>query len=138
MRLIQQRPAWSLHIYMRFIGMEYISENSPSKSALGRMLPIIVDDTSIKHEREALEMLQLIKNSSLALSQTSRHDVLVDTIVSNYLRSTILATYSQLIRLYGKQKDNYKKFSPIGLGFIYSGILDMQNFFNFERLYKYN
>lgn len=133
MRLIQQRPSWSLHIYMRFIGIDYISENSPSKSALGRMLPILIDDTTIKHEREALEMLQIIKSNSLNSNYSSRHDILVDTIVSNYLRSTILATYSQLMRLYGQQKDNYKKFSPVGLGFIYSGILDLQNFFNFER-----
>lgn len=125
-RLIQQEPAWALHAYLRFLNVDYHSENTFASKALGLQLPIIVDSATTKTESLALSYL------SSRYSQTTA-EMSADAVFSAYLKQALAVPFQQLRRNGRIDKKNQFRVVPIGLNVAYGIMDDIHEFFCGDR-----
>jgi hypothetical protein len=93
MRLIQQFPAWTLHAYLRILGVAYRTENSVAAlKAMGLPLPVIVDCDGKHTELLALDHLTR-RYSGSATEMTT------EAVFSAYLRQSLVVPFTQLKKL---------------------------------------
>lgn len=124
MRIIQQKPCWSVHAFLRFNDLRYISESTPAFNALGRDLPVIIDGDSVKSEEELFA----------SCSQNHGGEYLApDAILSKALRESFGEVFSQMTRQNGDDRERLFKALPIGLSFVYCRVIDAQNIVNGNR-----
>jgi hypothetical protein len=124
-KVIQHRPSWSLHAYLRFNDIPYYTENSLVENSLNMRLPIIVSNNQIFNERNFIENIHdKIKNNWTA------SDLKVDFIYANHLNTTVVSTLNQFIRLNGDEQSRTVSSLPIGLNLFYKFKYDVQNFFD--------
>lgn len=95
MRLIQQSPAWSLHAYLRFLNIEYATENALTDRALGFKLPLIVDGINI-------QSFQWAANYYIT-------EISADTLLAEFLERSLTQTHKKFKELAGtKIKEQWK------------------------------
>lgn len=127
MRLIQQSPAWSLHAYIRFLGIEYTTENTLAFKALGLQLPLLVDNVNAK--TELLAMHYLSKCYGNVPSEISP-----EVLFSAYLRQSLVTPLQQLKQIYRLVNKDIYRVMPVGLNFAYSAMEDIRDFICGNRL----
>lgn len=128
MRLIQQKPSWALHAFLRFNDLRYASEYTPSFSALGRNLPIIVTGKAVVSEEESMTYL-----SEQLCNDGTDHKLSLDGILAKFFKSSIVACFNQIVRYNGDYRDVVFKSSPVGLNVVFAGVLDIQNALNKDK-----
>lgn len=126
MRLIQQTPAWSLHAYIRILGVEYATENSVAFKALGLQLPIVVDKNIAK--TEALALNYLAKRFGNVTTEMS-----TEAVFSAYLRQSLVVPFAQLKRLCKTEEEELFRSLPVGLNFAVNIMSDIRDFFAGDR-----
>ncbi len=124
MRLIQQKPAFSLHAFLRFSDLKYTSEYIPASTSLGRQLPLIVKETLVSSEDEIFASTEDDKRSN-AYS--------CDAVLSSALKKNVVDVLHQMARKNGDDKENIFKATPLGLSFVYCRHLDAQSAVNSDR-----
>jgi hypothetical protein len=122
MRVVQQLPAWSLHAYMRFLGLEYSSENSVTYQALGLPLPVIVDAVNVKND--TLAMTYLSKVYGNVESEMSS-----DTVFAVYLKQSLVGALRQIEKHRGTATKNVFRTMPAGLQLPAYSFLNARNLF---------
>ena len=128
MRLIQQTPAWALHAYLRFLGLDYTTENTVTFNALGLRLPIIVDTVHAK--TEVLAMNYLSRRFGNVTTEMSS-----DAVFAAYLRQSLIVTYQQIKRINGDEHREMLRVLPLGLNVAVGVLQDVQEFFCGDRWY---
>lgn len=120
LRLIEHEPAWELHILLRIIGLAYTTDYSPTPFALGRPLPILVDDSTIYSGEGCFRYLSkqcpYYPNIEAA-----------DELITSYLQKHLIQVYENFLVL---NKDNYKNLlrnDAFGVRIQQSFLLDLQS-----------
>ena len=126
MRLIQQTPAWSMHAYIRILGLEYSTENTMAFKALGLQLPIVVDEVQTKTEMLAMNYL------SKRYGNIST-DMSMETVFAAYLRQSLMLPFQQLKRIHKSEEKELFRVLPIGLNFAVNFMSDVREFFCGDR-----
>ena len=57
LRLVEFRPAWSVHCLLRFLGVTYLNENLPIPVSMGETLPVLVDGHHVISGESVMEHL---------------------------------------------------------------------------------
>eukprot|EP00600_Ochromonadales_sp_CCMP1393_P007393 CAMPEP_0174959750 /NCGR_PEP_ID=MMETSP0004_2-20121128/3347_1 /TAXON_ID=420556 /ORGANISM="Ochromonas sp., Strain CCMP1393" /LENGTH=521 /DNA_ID=CAMNT_0016208097 /DNA_START=24 /DNA_END=1586 /DNA_ORIENTATION=- len=127
LRILEQTPAWTLHAYLRILGLNYNTERLLSFTALGQRLPLLVDGFEAKSEEVALRYLLLRYGNTSAEMST-------EAVFSCYLKQSLVAPYAQIKRVVGAQKDDCRRSLPFGLNLAVCFLLDLQEFFASSRL----
>lgn len=103
-RLLQFKPAWALHCFLRFKDLPYLSENAGTKESLGLRLPLLIDGNYAFAERLAIEHLskdRRTRNDDCELSPDV-HDPIVDQfwtadkLMSDHIEVSLLQVYEQV------------------------------------------
>lgn len=126
MRLIQQEPAWALHAYLRFLNIDYHTENTFASKALGLQLPIIVDNVTTRTESLALSYLS-------SRYSTATTEMSADAVFSAYLKQALVIPFQQLRRNGRTDKKHLFRVLPIGLNVAFSVMDDIHEFFCGDR-----
>jgi hypothetical protein len=103
-RLLQFKPAWALHCFLRFKDLPYLSENAGSKESLGLRLPLLIDGNYAFAERLAIEHLSKDRRTRNVESEDSpeAHDQLLDQfstadkMMSDHIEVSLIQVYEQL------------------------------------------
>ena len=126
MRLIQQEPAWILHAYLRFLNVDYHTENTIGSKSLGLQLPIIVDKVTTRTESLALSYLSSRYSDSVT-------EMSADAVFSAYLKQALDIPLQQLRRDGKIDKKNLFRVLPMGLNVAFSLMDDVHEFFCGDR-----
>ena len=106
-RLLQFKPAWTLHCLLRFKNLPYLCENTCCKDSLGLNVPVLVDGNFVFAERLAIEHLSMDRqtrgadgdypSNSLSIFDTEHNQFLVaDKIMSDHIEVALLLVNEQL------------------------------------------
>lgn len=103
-RLLQFKPAWALHCFLRFKNLPYLSENTGTKESLGIRLPLLIDGNYAFAERLAIEHLSKdrktrhadIESSSDVHDQVSDQFSAADKLMSDHIEISLILVYKQL------------------------------------------
>ena len=126
-RVIEQEPAWEIHAYLRFCGLSYHVEYSTLPTALGRKLPILIDETGVYSADEIFTCIQA-HSKQLHLSRDEKG---VDELVANTLRRRFeRQLWDVLNRLTNIDREHILISSPLGVNLYLSMIYDLHKFFN--------
>ena len=131
MRLLQQCPSWSVHAYLRFLGINYTTENIITMQALGYHIPVLVDiNKSIVIGNNEEEILYY-----LAATYSCHQDVEMSTdkVFATYLKFSLQDKLKYIYKSTGKYIDMIKKVIPLGLNFYYISLHQMQDYINDHR-----
>jgi hypothetical protein len=90
-RLLQFRPAWALHCFLRFKSLPYLSESTGSPESLGLRVPLLIDGNYVFAERLAIEHL-----SSDRRTRNSNDDFTTESYDSNLAVRQIRAAEKQM------------------------------------------
>jgi hypothetical protein len=124
-RLIQQKPSWTLHAFLRFSDLKYVSEFTPSLTAIGRVLPVLIAGTNVTSETESL--------SYLAETVNGAHSFDLDSILAKSLRYTLVEAFDQFTRESGDEKTRVFASAPVGLNAVLRGALHTQYAANMNK-----
>lgn len=103
-RLLQFKPAWALHCFLRFKDLPYLSENAGTRESLGLRLPILIDGNYAFAERLAIEHLSKDRQTRNVNCEHSSdvHDEIpdqfsaADKIMSDHIEISLIEVYEQL------------------------------------------
>lgn len=130
MLVIQQLPAWSIHAYLRFLGINYLSENTLNYYALGEALPILIDGTIIKNNINDNALYYL---NSLYSCQNNI-EMSTDKVFSIYIQQSLIKTLTLLKDKNNLQRDLFKEKLPFGFNHWILLLINIQEYFNMNRL----
>ena len=113
-RLLQFRPAWALHCFLRFRSLPYLTENTGSTDSLGLRVPLLIDGNYIFAERLAIEHLssdRRAKNSndecttkSYESNLAERQIQAADNRMCDHIEVSLLLVYRQIESTLEKKK----------------------------------
>ena len=126
MRLIQQNPAWTLHAYLRFLELDYTTENCVGYNALGVQLPLIVDKVYTKSEDLALNYLTKTYGGDM-------FELSANTMFSAFLKQSLVIPLDQIKRINGTENKNMFRAMPLGLNVAFSVMHDVREFVGGNR-----
>jgi hypothetical protein len=126
MRLVQQTPAWSLHAYLRFLGIAYTTENTVAFKALGQQLPVLVD--KVHSKTETLAMNYLCREYGNITSSMS-----TETVFSAYLKQSLVVPFQQLKRIGKIEEKELSRVLPFGLNIAVNAMSEVRDFFCGDR-----
>jgi hypothetical protein len=103
-RLLQFKPAWALHCFLRFKDLPYLSENAGTKESLGLRLPLLIDGNYAFAERLAIEHLSKDRRTRNVGGERSPEvdDQLLDQfstadkMMSDHIEISLIQVYEQL------------------------------------------
>ena len=129
LRLIEQEPAWEIHAYLRFSGLSYRVEYSSLPSALGRRLPVLVDEFGVYNGDEIFRCIQ----SHSKQLHLSRDEKIVDELVANTIRTKFdQQLWSVLNQITNLERDHLIISSPWGVNVYLAIMHDLQKFFDMK------
>lgn len=128
LRLVENFPAWEIHALLRFCGVSYKVDYSPMPVALGRTLPIIIDNEGVYQGKEIIECIQ--RHSRC---KTQYHEDEIDELVSSVIRQRFDHLWTALMHSSGHEKEQAIRASPFGLNFYVGHRYDLQNWFSMQR-----
>lgn len=126
MRLIQQSPAWTLHAYLRILGIAYTAENSVSAKALGVALPVVVDCNHARSELLALTHLEKQYSGSGAAMTAV-------TMLCAYLQQSLVLPFMQLKKVSKTEETDLFHALPSGLNLATSVMSYFRDYFDGGR-----
>lgn len=111
-RLLQFRPAWALHCFLRFKSLPYLSESTGSPESLGVRVPLLIDGNYVFAERLAIEHLSSDRRTSNLNNEytTESYDSDVRQILTaekrmcDHVEVSLLLVYQQMVSSLEKQK----------------------------------
>ncbi len=124
LRLIEYSPSWEVHALLRFCDVSYRVDCSPLPTALGRKLPIIIDDEGIYQGSDIFECIQRHSRR-----KTVFHEEEIDELVSSAIRQRLEDMWFALSYSSGYQRDQAMRASPFGLSFYVGQMFDLQSMF---------
>ena len=108
-RLLQFKPAWSLHCLLRFRNLPYLSENTGAKCSLGLHVPLLIDGNFLFANRLAIEHLSEDRKSRITNSAYGSNSVDNDSVheqflnanrlMSDHIEVALIMVYDQLLEL---------------------------------------
>ena len=108
-RLLQFKPAWSLHCLLRFKNLPYLAENTGAPCSLGLPGPLLIDGNFVFTNRLALEHLSEDRKSRKATDEHGSNSLDSDSVnlqffdanrlMSDHVEIALLLVYRQLLNL---------------------------------------
>lgn len=108
-RLLQFKPAWSVHCLLRFKNLPYLSENTGSSCSLGLPAPLLIDGNFVFTNRLALEHLSEDRKSRISDDEHGSNSLDNDSVymqffdanrlMSDHIEVALLLVYQQLLNL---------------------------------------
>ena len=106
-RLVQFKPAWTIHCLLRFKNLPYLCENTCSKDSLGLKVPLLIDGNFVFAERLAIEHLSMDRqtraadgdyppNAASIFDTEHNQFLLADKIMSDHIEVALLLVHEQL------------------------------------------
>jgi hypothetical protein len=128
LRLVEHSPSWEIHALLRIFDVSYRVDYSPLPTALGRTLPIVVDDEGICQGQDILDCVKRHRRRD-----TFSHEDDMDELVGSAIRQRFEHLWSSLSQLSGHQRDQAVRASPFGLNFYIGHRFDLQSLFSMNR-----
>lgn len=106
-RLIQFKPAWTMHCLLRFKNLPYLCDNTCSKGSLGLNVPVLIDGNYVFAERLAIEHLSMdrrARNADCEYPPSPTFDFITeqeqffaaDKVMSDHIEVALSLVYEQL------------------------------------------
>lgn len=113
-RLLQYRPAWSLHATLRALKVQYTTENVPESSALGKKLPILIHGSHVLPEKEVWNYIREIHPESKLISNSLDDG---DAFLwRDFIELNLVTTFTLLKKVNGEAVDEERKARSRNIG----------------------
>lgn len=130
LRLIENTPSWEVHALLRFCGISYKVDYSPQPTALGRVLPVLVDDEGAY---DGHDLFQCVQRHCQRRNELCREERVIDELVSSTLRQRFDELWQSLLHISGSDKDQAVGAAPFGVNIYLGYLFDLQNAFSGNR-----
>jgi hypothetical protein len=128
LRLVEHQPAWEVHSALRFFGISYSVDFSPMPTALGKSLPLLIDNDGMYGGTEIFDCISRHSMKSVTASEK-----VIDELVSNTLLQRFGALWATLSHRTLTARDEAMQISPWGLNIYLGHLLDLQKLFATDR-----
>lgn len=119
-RLIEHEPSWELHFLLRVFGIAYTTDYSPTPFALGRPLPIIVDENGISSGEGCYKYITKQRDFYKSIQG-------VDELVSAYLQKNLCQVYENYLVVSDTNRNILQRNDAWGVRIQQSFLLEMKS-----------